>query len=331
MSGICTCSRALCGGSCVSLDDDPLNCGACGHDCLGGTCVQGLCQPVKIVDDPSPSSMVLYQDHLYWLSGTNVKRAALDGSSVTPLASGVDAGGYNGPSFAVTAGGVFWSSYWQIFGIPLDGSAPATMLVNEYDSGFELTAMTADESHLYWATAYGPIKRSNLDGTNVITLPVNVNETYSLAVNATKLYWSNLISYQMGLVDLVSSNLDGSNPTTLTAAVTGPTILATATHVYWGSSGQIWRRAVGGTTNEPLTSGNFECLAADATSIYWGGTVTASGITVAGIFRTPASGGTSMLLHPVLPRAVAVDTRFLYYTWNDYGSLTRHGVMRLAK
>jgi hypothetical protein len=32
----------------VNLSTDPKNCGACGHDCLGGDCRRGVCQPVVL-------------------------------------------------------------------------------------------------------------------------------------------------------------------------------------------------------------------------------------------------------------------------------------------
>jgi hypothetical protein len=37
------------GGSCAAATTtDPHNCGGCGHDCLGGACAAGVCQPVAI-------------------------------------------------------------------------------------------------------------------------------------------------------------------------------------------------------------------------------------------------------------------------------------------
>jgi hypothetical protein len=34
----------------ANVDEDPKNCGRCGHDCLGGGCSSGRCQPVSLVD-----------------------------------------------------------------------------------------------------------------------------------------------------------------------------------------------------------------------------------------------------------------------------------------
>ncbi len=48
--GACTCAspKKECSGSCLDVTSDGHNCGACGHDCLGGTCSSGLCQPVAV-------------------------------------------------------------------------------------------------------------------------------------------------------------------------------------------------------------------------------------------------------------------------------------------
>lgn len=49
--------------SCVPVDaaTDPKNCGRCGHDCLGGTCSNGVCQPVVLTTpDPTSATKNLY-------------------------------------------------------------------------------------------------------------------------------------------------------------------------------------------------------------------------------------------------------------------------------
>ena len=45
------------------VTDDPLNCGACGHDCGGGACLAGKCQPVQLADLPeSTGSRIISAD-----------------------------------------------------------------------------------------------------------------------------------------------------------------------------------------------------------------------------------------------------------------------------
>src|SRR6476469_3332518 len=56
----CTTGRNCCGGSCVNLQNDPLNCGSCGSRCEGatpfcgdGTCQQAPCDPQTRPCDPN--------------------------------------------------------------------------------------------------------------------------------------------------------------------------------------------------------------------------------------------------------------------------------------
>jgi hypothetical protein len=41
----CAASYTQCAKDCVDLQSDPKNCGSCGHDCVGGACSAGQCQP----------------------------------------------------------------------------------------------------------------------------------------------------------------------------------------------------------------------------------------------------------------------------------------------
>jgi hypothetical protein len=64
------------GGSCSApLETDPLNCGSCGHSCLGGTCNGGICQPRQVAAFDAgnePVSLTVDDDSIYWLASRHV-------------------------------------------------------------------------------------------------------------------------------------------------------------------------------------------------------------------------------------------------------------------
>jgi hypothetical protein len=58
-----------CGAQCIPVDSDPANCGACGHDCLGGSCAGGLCEVTELATVSTGSWRGLSVDdtHIYWV------------------------------------------------------------------------------------------------------------------------------------------------------------------------------------------------------------------------------------------------------------------------
>lgn len=80
----------LCAASnaCVDLMSDGKSCGACGHDCLGGTCVNGQCQPMLIAQYiGNPQTIYVGGDAVYVTSDLGyIGRAKKDGSDLKALA-----------------------------------------------------------------------------------------------------------------------------------------------------------------------------------------------------------------------------------------------------
>ncbi len=93
-SGTCVCQvpNTTCGASCVNLDADPKNCGTCNHDCQGGTCSAGQCQPIPLTVNLSASVRLFGQDasNLYYslpsptqVQGNDAYRVSKTASSAT--------------------------------------------------------------------------------------------------------------------------------------------------------------------------------------------------------------------------------------------------------
>jgi len=53
-AGGCPSHQTLCDGACVDTSNNRHYCGTCGHDCAGGFCIDGVCQPFEIRDDLDP-------------------------------------------------------------------------------------------------------------------------------------------------------------------------------------------------------------------------------------------------------------------------------------
>ena len=90
-----TCDGGLtaCGNACIDPSGDALNCGTCGHDCLGSGCFGGQCQPVVIATGQDGAyDIAVGGGEAYWPnqnSGEIVKCTTSNcAGTITVLASG---------------------------------------------------------------------------------------------------------------------------------------------------------------------------------------------------------------------------------------------------
>ncbi len=92
-AGTCACAadKTTCGSACVDTLADPLNCGRCGHDCVGGACTGGKCQAITLsTGHTNVSDMVSEGGRLYFTrSGNNfitggLFSVKLDGTDLKP-------------------------------------------------------------------------------------------------------------------------------------------------------------------------------------------------------------------------------------------------------
>jgi hypothetical protein len=119
----------LCPSGCVDPASDQLNCGACGHDCKGGECVQGRCQPVVITGGLASGATVF---------GVDAQYVYYDFSPI-PRTSNL----YRIAKTAVNGTGTFLAEY----GVSPQGVIGSTILFVKDPFGFQSSCNVADCSN----------------------------------------------------------------------------------------------------------------------------------------------------------------------------------------
>jgi hypothetical protein len=135
-------------GPCTTdLKSDQKNCGSCGHDCLGGTCNDGKCQPFVIATGQTqPSHLVIDNGVAYWTNQVgSVHSCAVAGCNGQPkYVSGIDAGNALPTGLDVQGNDVFMLGYYSmaVDRCPITGCAvPARIAQNlDYPNGLGVDA-----------------------------------------------------------------------------------------------------------------------------------------------------------------------------------------------
>ena len=147
--------------ACIDADitTDPLHCGACFHDCLGGACTFGKCSPVTIVANLPPSGTVtVAKGKLYVGIPGTIRQYNLDGTS------GLDVANVTSPGYMATDGTYLY------FAEKADGTIRRWPLAG---GGVDIVLASADpmgiavgDGYVYFTHYHtdGGIERVQLDG-----------------------------------------------------------------------------------------------------------------------------------------------------------------------
>ncbi len=73
-----------CGDQCVDIATSSANCGGCGHDCGGGACDLGVCDPVVLRDSLASPVFDIDATNFYFNSGSKVLSCPLAGCVLQP-------------------------------------------------------------------------------------------------------------------------------------------------------------------------------------------------------------------------------------------------------
>jgi hypothetical protein len=101
-------------GACVDTTSDGKNCGACGHDCLGGTCAGGKCQPVLLAQYVGNLVIISVGAQAIYATTDSgyIGRVNKDGSDVKPFARpGFASSAYNTTFIAEDGDRAFFSRF----------------------------------------------------------------------------------------------------------------------------------------------------------------------------------------------------------------------------
>lgn len=294
---------ATCG---ADLQNDAKNCGNCGHDCQGGTCSAGVCQPVLVVSSTSlaPYAMVLAGTDLYF---TNVK-----GSSFATVFK-VAASATNG-----SPGPTQLADYGNGYTTPLVTGYPYGVAAQGTDFYVALNANGG--SNNAWE---GGVDRCPQTGCTTKTLAYYGINSYAIATNSTQVFFGSRDFNDVYTVQV--ANLDMSNRSTLvtpTNEVNGLTV--SGSDVFYATSSGVYHCANTTCDSNPITQGqaiDAELLAVDNNTVYFTSTPFQATPTVQSVSR---GGGLPKLISgkPFYPFAVATDGTNVYFT--DVGDLVNN-------
>ena len=168
------------------------DCGACAHDCLGGACTAGVCEPVTIVNNQdTPTFLTADDTFFYWtcfVSGGSIWKTSIDGT-VGPreLASGEP--WPRAP--VVDADALYWVNQTAGGGVrrlALAGGAPITLAPSTNPRGL---AVDADNVYFCEGGGQGDILSAPKMAPGPITVVAAQQQSpWGMAVDADNVYFS---------------------------------------------------------------------------------------------------------------------------------------------
>jgi hypothetical protein len=278
---VCEAGLMGCGASCVALDLDPSNCGACGHDCLGGGCSAGTCQPVVLATVTNPIGLAVGATDVYVVSRDDsyVAKVPIGGGTPVTFATSEE-----GPRHVVVgAKEVFWGDEYSglIRRANLDGTGIATVASGQRDPW----DVAVDSTHVYWANG-GPVDGgASLPGVascpfagcaSTTTVSATPGQTgRGILLIGSDVYWAE--AGGAAIYECPKAGCPGAGPTLVASSQASVQTLATdGKHLFWQDDGvgSLMTCALSSCSPQALatgisTEGLANTVAVDSSRVYW--------------------------------------------------------------
>ncbi len=313
--------------SCTQEGGERENCGACGHSCLGGACISGLCQPFALVTGQNtPDAILLDATSVYWVNkvpdtGKVLKVAKTGGPPMTIAAM------QNNPSsLALDGTFVYWTNFvnnGNVAKAPVSASGFVIVLASNQNQPRSIVVDGATGT-AYWTNfGNGTLSQVNLANNASKAIFFGQSGPSGLANDADNLYWTNAND------GTVRRGTRQQNVSTVGSGKGIPLRLVVDT------TSAFWTTATGvSVLTAPLPSGATVTLASGLIANAWGIALsgpdvyfTANGPNGA-VLKVPRAGGavTTVASQQAGPNSVAIDEKAVYWTNSLDGT-----VMKLAK
>jgi hypothetical protein len=302
----------------TDTSSSPQHCGACGHDCIGGDCVDAACQPFVLADASTIAGvtspigngfLALDLQYVYFsFTGTSsggIARVKKDGTGAACVACGVG----QPREIGLDSQSVYWTDTapMRIQQAALAGSPPVLFL-----SGSAGSPIAVGGSAVYWHDTMSlQMRRSAVPDAATTTLLASQPGVSSIHYAEGLLFWGSA-------TEIIAADVTVTPPTPLPllSSLAKPRSLATDNlDLYWiqgtaGSESVCHTDKAAVAAVNCLIQANTFAIAVDGEHVYGtnnvGGLVWRSDKAVGGI-ETVASG-------QVYPFDIAVDGKAIYWT-----------------
>lgn len=335
-AGLCPEAQQVCHSQCVDLSTAPADCGACGHDCGGGDCQSGRCQPVVLASNiVQAHGLVVDGDFVYFgtsefcqagggppacHSNVVARVGKRPGSPTQTLAKGLEA-----VQNVVVKDGYVWWTTWPIGTGQFASVNTSTKLPGPvFDQATRVLFAIAQVGDEFIVPDFDPVSTTfyalrspalpaNGPFANVRTFTHDAGGATQLASSDGYLY----VTFQL-TGDVVGLALDGG----------ATRVIARGQQAPWGlavEGDELYFTELGGRTlkRATLSDGGLQVLASglfapravtvDAEFVYV--VEDAVGGSVRRYRRGPPDGGYEVLARDQLhPHLIAVDADFVYWT-----------------